>query len=388
MPANQFLPFATAGGAFVLSNAAYTVLPARLSGYLPGLLTKEALNSAVRQGAFVAAALSQVVADESGLDVLDDGVVANWGADFRAAFRALLRLAFRVNAGNPNGVVAGQQGVPGGAFPDCVWDTTNAIWWVCTTTGNAAAAVWTETGALPAWPFFCGTSTGTAAVQVLATPAVMTTLANNAVSWKIGAGLTNVGAVSVTVGAFGTWPVRKDGPAGPVALTGGELVAGNFVSARFDGAALHLTATEMGTAALADASSSTGTVAAVQGAGTIPIGNLAIFKDARGTLGDGGVPGGLAAPVYINIANNGQTLAPGVYLVDTSLGAFAVNLPAAPTLGACLEFIDAAGTWSPNNFTVNRNGKTIMGVADNLVCNVGGEDFRTWYDNTNTWRFE
>lgn len=77
----------------------------------------------------------------------------------------------------------------------------------------------------------------------------------------------------------------------------------------------------------------------------------------------------------------------GAYLVNTSAGPIILTLPLTPNLGDSLEFIDAAGTWSPNNLTINRNGQTIMGVADNLVCNVVGEAFRIWFDNT-TWRFE
>lgn len=46
-------------------------------------------------------------------------------------------------AGNPNGFVAGNA-ASGGSPPDIVYDTlTGGTFWVCTTTGNAASAVWT-----------------------------------------------------------------------------------------------------------------------------------------------------------------------------------------------------------------------------------------------------
>jgi hypothetical protein len=200
--------------------------------------------------------------------------------------------AFKVYAGNPNGNVAGVQGNAGtGVFPTVCWDITNNIWWVCITTGAAAAAVWREAGAMPAWPFWCGTSTGTGNAPVLATPAELVALVTGiSVSWKVGA--SNTGAVSVTVGAFGNIPLRKDGPAGPIALTGGELVANNLALARYDGAVLHLVATELGTAALADATSNTGKVVAMSGAAVV--GNLPIFSDAAGTQVDSGTsPGAL-----------------------------------------------------------------------------------------------
>lgn len=49
-------------------------------------------------------------------------------------------------AGNPNTHVAGNAGVNGGAPPDLCMDVTNNIVYVCTTTGNAGAAVWTAVG--------------------------------------------------------------------------------------------------------------------------------------------------------------------------------------------------------------------------------------------------
>ena len=49
-------------------------------------------------------------------------------------------------SGNPNGNVAGTAG-SSGVMPSVVWDYTNAILYVCTTTGVAAAAVWTAVNA-------------------------------------------------------------------------------------------------------------------------------------------------------------------------------------------------------------------------------------------------
>lgn len=152
MAANQFYPFGIGAGAYVLTNNAYQALAARSSGYPPGLLPKEHLNTALRQANFVAFALSKWGVDTGGLDALDNGTVANyidmWNAAFSARFRALLAGQFMVYAGNPNGNVAGVQGNTATnpqTFPSVVWDTTNNIWWVCSQTGNAAAAVWYDT---------------------------------------------------------------------------------------------------------------------------------------------------------------------------------------------------------------------------------------------------
>jgi hypothetical protein len=78
MATNQFLPFATQSGAYVLTPSSYAALPGRLTGYPDGLLEKEDLNSAIRQGCFVAAAVSQFIADLQPTAVNDDGVIANY----------------------------------------------------------------------------------------------------------------------------------------------------------------------------------------------------------------------------------------------------------------------------------------------------------------------
>lgn len=77
---------------------------------------------------------------------------------------------FQVYAGNPNGNVAGTAG--SGTIPSSViWDSTNNILYVCTTSGVAAAAVWTAVNAsatTPAVPFPQGRLTLTSATPVLA----------------------------------------------------------------------------------------------------------------------------------------------------------------------------------------------------------------------------
>ncbi len=294
---------------------------------------------------------------------------------------------FQTIAGNPNGVLGGTAGIAGVQFPTMVWDTTHNILWVCTTTGTPTTAVWTSAGASGGTPpFWCGTSAGTANAQTITTPVAMLALSTGtAVAFEIGAGLTNTGPTTLTVGTFGTFALRKDGPTGPIALAGGELVAGNIVSARFDGTYLQLSETEMGTAALANASSNTGTVAAVSGSGSITPGHLVTFADAGGTVQDGGLPTAAAAATYIN---SSQTIGPGSYLVDTSAGTITLMLPSTPILGTNVEFIDAGGTWATNNLTVAHNGHTIMGLAADLICNISGEVFRLWFNASNDWRIE
>lgn len=74
-----------------------------------------------------------------------------------------------VGSGSPSGVVAGTA-ASSGVMPSMYWDYTNSILYVCTTTGIAAAAVWTAINAsasTPAVPPPQGRLTPTTAVPVI-----------------------------------------------------------------------------------------------------------------------------------------------------------------------------------------------------------------------------
>jgi hypothetical protein len=71
-------------------------------------------------------------------------------------------------------------------------------------------------------------------------------------------------------------------------------------------------------------------------------------------------------------------------LTDTSGGAFTVTLPATPSVGAQVVIADAGASWGTNNLTVARNGSTIGGLAEDLVCDITGASVQFVYDGT-TW---
>ena len=71
-------------------------------------------------------------------------------------------------------------------------------------------------------------------------------------------------------------------------------------------------------------------------------------------------------------------------LADTSGGAFTITLPATPSTGAQVVVADAGSNWGTNNLTVARNGSTIGGLAENLVCDITGASVQFVYDGT-TW---
>ena len=75
----------------------------------------------------------------------------------------------------------------------------------------------------------------------------------------------------------------------------------------------------------------------------------------------------------------------GSFLVDTSGGTLTLTLPAAPTKGSLMTFVDAGASWAKTNWTLARNGKTIMGQAADLVVNLADQQFSIWF-NGSDWR--
>jgi Chaperone of endosialidase len=115
---------------------------------------------------------------------------------------------------------------------------------------------------------------------------------------------------------------------------------------------------------------------------------------AAGTAGQVLISNGSSAPTWGAAASGGITYTritstttltnnQGV-IADTTGGAFTVNLPASPSTGAQV-FLADGGAWGTNNLTVGRNGSTIEGVAQDLVCDITGVSIQMLYDGT-TWQ--
>lgn len=88
-----------------------------------------------------------------------------------------------VNAGNPNGVVAGT------TYQLC-WDTLDDILWVCTTTGSASTAVWQQ----------CISGVGTTWVNQSTSPVTLSPGTN----YICNAGVTTINFTLPTTAGFGT----------------------------------------------------------------------------------------------------------------------------------------------------------------------------------------
>jgi hypothetical protein len=70
-------------------------------------------------------------------------------------------------------------------------------------------------------------------------------------------------------------------------------------------------------------------------------------------------------------------------IATTTGGSFTITLPATPSAGA--EVIIADGdNWQTNNLTINRNGSTIKGLAENLVMDIAGVKAEFVYSGS-TW---
>ncbi len=76
-------------------------------------------------------------------------------------------------------------------------------------------------------------------------------------------------------------------------------------------------------------------------------------------------------------------------LVDTSSSSVTVNLPASPSIGNEVHFIDSKNFFGSNNLTVGRNGSNILGAASNLTVSTNGSAFTLVYVNaTRGWAYK
>lgn len=73
---NDFLPFATAGGANVVSQSTYASMAALGTGYQTGIANSNQLNKTWRQSSIIASVIGQLIADVTGQNAVDDGTTA------------------------------------------------------------------------------------------------------------------------------------------------------------------------------------------------------------------------------------------------------------------------------------------------------------------------
>lgn len=90
---------------------------------------------------------------------------------------------------------------------------------------------------------------------------------------------------------------------------------------------------------------------------------------------------------YLRKTANYTAVASDAILASTTAGAWTLTLPAAPNqFDRVGPIIDTDGTWQTNNLTIGRNGNNIMGIAENMTCQIKNGAFTLEYDSTTGWR--
>jgi hypothetical protein len=106
--------------------------------------------------------------------------------------------------------------------------------------------------------------------------------------------------------------------------------------------------------------------------------------DGAGNLSFGEVTGGES---WQTVKTSGFSAVAGEgYFCNTTSAAFTATLPASPSLGDFITFIDYAGTFDTNNLTIARNGKNIQGAAEDLTVSIERSGFTlVFVDDTQGW---
>jgi hypothetical protein len=88
---------------------------------------------------------------------------------------------------------------------------------------------------------------------------------------------------------------------------------------------------------------------------------------------------------WITVSSNATIISGQQIFADTTTGPFTLNLPASPASNSFALIADRGSTWAISNLTVNRNGQTIEGLAEDLVCNISGKLFTIIFNGL-TWK--
>ena len=131
------------------------------------------------------------------------------------------------------------------------------------------------------------------------------------------------------------------------------------------------------------------TVKTVSGTGvTIPVGSKIVLYSDGTNISRGPITKGYVTPGATYTAVNGDQV-----LVDTSGGGIGapvtINLPASPSVGDEVHFIDSGANLASNNLTIGRNSSNILGSASDLVVSTNTAAFTLVYVNaTRGWAYK
>ena len=131
------------------------------------------------------------------------------------------------------------------------------------------------------------------------------------------------------------------------------------------------------------------TIKTVSGTGiALPVGSKCLVYSDSTNVNLGIRQKGYYTPTTAYTAVDGDQL-----LIDTSgsgIGsAVTITLPASPSVGSEVTFIDSGNNFASNNLTIARNGSNILGAASNLVVSVNASAFTLVFVNaTRGWAYK
>ena len=131
------------------------------------------------------------------------------------------------------------------------------------------------------------------------------------------------------------------------------------------------------------------TVKTVSGTGlALPVGSTTVLY-SDGT----NITGKLQTRGYYTPSANYTTVNGDQVLVDTSGGGIGapvtITLPASPSIGNEVHFIDSGNNLASNNLTIARNGSNILGSASDLTVSTNSSAFTLVYVNaTRGWIYK
>ena len=120
-------------------------------------------------------------------------------------------------------------------------------------------------------------------------------------------------------------------------------------------------------------------------AGVAGANDYVLKSTTGGVLSWGEVTGGASWQAVITAATKTAVAGEG-YFINTTSNACTLTLPASPSIGDFVSFIDYAGTFDTNNLTIARNGKKIQGAtADLTVSTERAANTLVFVDDTQGW---